>query len=95
MTTTGQDTSTRPNWWVQGAHKVGAAARELEGMFDWEKVTAHVHLDDQLAEILQQIDGLVLANVRVDEPELADQIATIRADCRRLLVYAREEGAAR
>lgn len=83
--------SARPNWWVQGAHKVGAAARALEGMFDWEKVTAHVHIDDQLAEILRQIDGLVLANVRVDDPDLADRIATLRADCRRLLAYARAE----
>lgn len=77
--------STRPTWWEEGARKVAAAARELEGFFDWEKVDDHVYLDDQLAELLHQVNDLNLAHVRVDDSDLADRLATIREDCERLL----------
>lgn len=79
----------RPVWWIEGARKVAEAARALEGMFDWEKIDDPVYLDDQLAELLRQIEDFSLAAVRVDDPELADQLATLRADCQRLLAYAR------
>jgi len=79
-----------PKWWTDAVVGLFARAVGLPGMFPPDSRPSLETPVIFLRWALEETDKFNLSFVRVDDPELAEELATIREDCNRLLGYARE-----